>query len=62
MSKNSALVYLDCDFCKLSETALNDLFLSLPDNENVKKIFIDSNPGANDCNKNIAEKKKWEFT
>jgi len=61
VSKNSALSNLDCTLCKLSETALNNLFETLPDNEDEKEIDIVGNPGTNDCDKSFAERKKWKF-
>jgi len=61
LSNNKALTDLQCYNNKLSSSALNDMFESLPDSEDEKEIDIVGNPGANDCDKSIAERKKWKF-
>jgi len=59
MSKNTALIHLDCDRNLLTAQALNTLFGTLHDTPRTKTVSIGDNPGTVDCNKRIAEKKKW---
>ena len=47
-------------FCDLDEDAINKLFEALPvNNEGI--IYIQGNPGTNNCDRSIAEKKGWKF-
>ena len=68
----TALGNLDCANNQLSASALNDLFRALPDktktegyeeNPEIYEGFIKvlGNPGANDCDSSIAQKKGWRF-
>ena len=58
--KNTALKELSCDFNELPDYALNDLFKTLPCNdERHKLLFIRDNPGTATCDRSIAEKKGW---
>ena len=58
LSKNSALTYVDVKANQFSAEALNELFGSLHGNGGT--INIAYNPGTDDCNKSIAEKKGWK--
>jgi hypothetical protein len=67
VSKNTALTYLNCLGNNLTAVALNALFSTLHNNavppayEGIepKIILIGDNPGANDCDRSIAERKGW---
>ena len=70
VSDCAALTFLMCDFNQLTTNELNALFETLhnnvvslesPESEMLfsKTIIITGNPGANDCNKSIAEDKGW---
>ena len=67
VSKNHALTYLMCRYNQLTSTALNELFKTLTDKSVPfgpspgRYIQITGNPGANDCDRSIAEKKEWTF-
>lgn len=67
MCKNTELYLLECKSNKFEVSGLNELFGTLHDNDNSlssdgkKNISITDNPGANNCNKDIAEKKGWFF-
>jgi hypothetical protein len=58
------LRFLDCSYNQLTSTALNALFETLPENNNIsyKGIAITNNPGTGDCDKSIAENKGWEVS
>jgi len=58
VSKNMALSYLGC-YGQLSAVALNTLFGTLHSNPGEKIIDIRYNPGADDCDRSIAERKGW---
>jgi len=60
VSQNTQLKTLHCNDNQLTSTSLNFLFETLriatkPNN----LIFIGNNPGTDDCNRNIAENKRW---
>ena len=59
VSNNKVLTRLVCNYNQLTGSALNALFESLPDNAGKKFIYIHGNPGAEDCNLSIAERKGW---
>ena len=67
MSNNNALTYLVCRENQLTASALNDLFRTLTDKSVPKppsdgrSIQINNNPGSQDCDRSIAEKKGWWF-
>jgi len=68
VSKNHALTYLICRYNQLTTDALNEMFRTLTDksvpvgNPNpIKVIHIIGNPGTDDCDRSIAEKKGWYF-
>ena len=60
VSKNTVLTYLFCGG-QLSSAALNTLFGTLHGNAGEKFISIDENPGASECDRNIAQRKGWTF-
>lgn len=66
----SSLRWLDCSYNELSAEALNQIFKDLPQGETWTdedgyverpRISIYGNPGSEDCDRSIAEKKGWEF-
>ncbi|MCL1851345.1 MAG: leucine-rich repeat domain-containing protein [Bacteroidetes bacterium] len=57
--KCKALKYLDCSDNSFSTTALDELFGTLPMSSIVKTVEIFSNPGCEDCDRSIAQKKGW---
>jgi len=59
-----SLSYLNCQNNQLSREALNSLFetLNATTISYGKDILISNNPGANDCDKSIAENKGWYVT
>ena len=57
LSKNTALTYLDLKANQFTATALNNLFGTLHGKGGT--INIAYNPGTDNCNKRIAEAKKW---
>ena len=59
VSKCTALTELDCRNNQLTTAALNALFGTLHSNAGEKTIIIWNNPGANDCDHSIAERKGW---
>ena len=67
MSHNTALEVLNCSDNRFTTEALNNLFDTLHDNENVeldgKTVDVSKNPGVNDltsrCDPEIAERKGW---
>ena len=61
VSNNTELEILKCTYNQLSADALNALFETLHNNtvSGEKTIEIGNNPGANDCNRSIAENKGW---
>ena len=61
VSKNTALESLYCNDNQLSAEALNALFRSLCNNKETKRIRIGNNTGTDACDRNIAEKKKWNI-
>jgi len=61
VTNNTALITLDCFGNKLLTTALNNLFGTLNSISGGKSIRIAGNPGADDCNRSIAEDKGWTF-
>ena len=60
ISKNTALKLLGFGN-QLTVANLHDLFRALHSNMGEKYIRIDSNPGAFDCDRSIAERKGWTF-
>lgn len=65
VSKCTALTRLICDYNSLSSDALNKIFNDLPKGEDYEyqpKIYINGNPGAETCNKSIAENKGWKLS
>jgi len=60
VSRNTALKRLDVSG-QLTSSALNALFRTLHSNAGEKYINIYNNPGANDCDRSIAESKGWTF-
>ena len=60
ISKNTALKLLGFGN-QLTVATLNDLFGALHSNAEEKYIRIDSNPGAFECDRSIAERKGWTF-
>jgi len=48
---------IDCSNNKLSASALDAMFESMPESEG--EINIENNPGTTDCNRSIAEEKGW---
>jgi len=62
VSRNTALNYLECNNNLFSANALNALFETLHNNTvSDCDINIDENPGTDDCDKSIAEKKGWKI-
>jgi hypothetical protein len=68
VSKNTALTSLFIIGNQLTAPALNDLFISLPDDTKTKYVRImliagrfSGNPGNSECDQSIAEKKGWGF-
>ena len=60
VSKNTALTRLNCNSNQLlTGSALNALFETLHSNTGEKIINIFDVPGANDCDRSIAERKGW---
>jgi len=62
VSHNSAIELIRCRDNQLTTKALNDLFASLVENTDVKlqkRVLISGNPGAEDCDRSIAENKGW---
>jgi len=60
-SRNTALTSLRCDGNQFSATALNDMFETLHDNaDSYSEVHISTNPGTEDCDADIAEKKGWK--
>ena len=64
MSKNTALTRLVCSYNLLKSDALNNLFDTLHDKNisgynDTKDVEIEGNPGEEDCDITIAEKKGW---
>ncbi|KGN91819.1 hypothetical protein HQ43_07010 [Porphyromonas canoris] len=60
---NSINEFLFCRHCKLSAEALDNIFRTLPDvsgSEKDPKVFVEKNPGADDCHPEIATKKGWK--
>ena len=58
----TALTYLDCFRNQLTSNSLNSLFESLPNGleNDWNIIYINTNPGTNECNRAIAENKGWK--
>jgi len=62
MSENTALAGLNVRENGFSAAALNALFDTLHNNTGEdKNIEIRDNPGADDCDRSIAERKGWSF-
>ena len=63
VSNNTILTILECRNNKLEKEALNSLFNSLHDNWSgeQKRVIINDNPGAGDCDRRIALDKGWSF-
>jgi hypothetical protein len=62
VSKCTALQGLDCAGNQLTATALNTVFMALPNRtaaDDYGSIYITFNPGSNTCNRAIAENKGW---
>ena len=57
------LIWLGCGANRLTSTELNVLFGTLRGNpiEQNKTIYIDDNPGTDDCDRTIATNKGWRF-
>jgi hypothetical protein len=65
VSKCPALQQLYCHDNQLTAPALNTVFTALPDRtgeDYTSYISIYGNPGANSCNKTIAENKGWSVS
>ena len=62
VSKCTALTNLYCYQNQLSAAALNALFETLHSNVGVKNVIIRNNPGTNDCDRSIAERKGWRVS
>ena len=64
VSNNTNLQTLICSDNQLTAAALNELFKTLPDIPEGERpwgcIVIDGNPGASDCDRSIAEEKRWK--
>lgn len=56
---NTKLTTVNIKNCNLNAEALNELFTSLPTPTSTGTITITGNPGADDCDKSIAENKYW---
>jgi Leucine-rich repeat (LRR) protein len=61
VSKNTELTILDCRNNQFQSASLNALFKTLNGNKDDKVIDIDNNPGADACNRKIAEDRGWEW-
>jgi len=59
LKDNDQLYYLTCTDNQLSTKTLNALFQSLNNVSDEKAIYMIGNPGADDCDRSIAEKKAW---
>ena len=59
VSQNTALQSLSCQNNNLKAQALNNLFETLHENDFRKSIYIFDNPGYEDCDTSIAERKGW---
>jgi len=59
VSKCTVLTSLSCSGNKLTSSALNTLFGTLHSNAGEKNIWISGNPGAETCDRSIAERKGW---
>jgi hypothetical protein len=57
----TTLEYLDCENNQLTATALNTVFTALPNRTGggYAFIYISNNPGADTCDRAIAEDKGW---
>ena len=66
VSQNIALECLDCFGNEFTADAINSMFETLHDNAieceeaECKKVIVFANPGENDCDKSIAERKGWK--
>jgi len=66
VSQNIVLECLDCFGNEFTAKAINAMFETLHDNaieceeRECKKVIVFANPGENDCDKSIAEKKGWK--
>ena len=64
VSNNSVLMYIGCQSNLLSTEALNSLFTTLPSRSEVNgiaDIYIYYNPGADTCDRHLAEEKGWNI-
>ena len=64
LRKNSFLIYLDCKNNQFTTASLNALFDSLHSNNiknYIKTLSVTYNPGEDDCNYSIAERRGWKF-
>jgi Leucine-rich repeat (LRR) protein len=64
VSKCPALEYLSCGGNQLTASALNALFMSLPNRTGEDSsgfIDITNNPGSTTCTRAIAKNKGWGF-
>jgi hypothetical protein len=61
VSKNTALIKVICDDNQLSSSAINALFGTLHSNSGGKGIYVNGNPGTDDCDRSIAKGKGWTF-
>ena len=64
LNRNYYLAYLSCQYNNLSAEALNAMFQTLHNfmfsgNLSTKRAIIAENPGTDNCNTSIAEKKGW---
>ncbi len=61
---NTVVHTLACGYNQLTASALNNLFISLPDRTVYEQLWgrinIKGNPGTNDCDFSIAAEKRWQ--
>ena len=62
-SNNPALEYVHCGSNLLSADALNAMFETLHQNDvnDDKMVYVNGNPGAEECNRSIAQNRGWEL-
>jgi Leucine-rich repeat (LRR) protein len=66
-SNNTELILLNCINNDFSTTALNALFVTLPNRDpnrwyKYKRLYVYNNPGADNCDRRVAEEKGWFVT
>jgi len=59
--RNGRLSYVRCERNKLDAEALNAFFVTLNWGTGSKVLFIENNPGSDDCDKSFAENKGYVF-